>query len=209
MRPALTFPARPTASLRCATRCATLCAVLCASLLAACGQSPVIQLYQLRAEPPQAVATRTEGAAVWQLLPLQLPSYLDREAVLQPQGQAGLGAVPGARWAEPLRDAVPRLLLADLASLRGASSVFIGPLPPGLKAQQQLRVELTRLDAEADGSAVVLTGRWWLQDPSGASAPQVHELRLRAPASGTGVEGLVAAHRQVLWQLAQAIASGR
>ena len=99
-------------------------AALAAAMLAACGQSPVIQLYQLRAEPPQSVPPAAVGAPVWQLLPMTWPGYLDREAVLRPAGQAALQSVPGARWAEPLRDAVPRLLLADLDRLRGSGTVF-------------------------------------------------------------------------------------
>ena len=83
-----------------------------------------------------------------------------------------------------------------------------GPLPPGLKAQQQLRVELSRLDAEADGRSVTLQGRWWLQDPNGGTPPLVHEVRLSAPVQGDGVDALVAAHRQVVFALAQAVSRG-
>lgn len=177
-----------------------------AALLCACASSPPITWYQLRAEPPGVAPTQRAETAVWQILAVQLPSYLDREAVLQPGGRAALTALPAARWAEPLRDAVPRLLLADLARLRGSASVYAGALPPGVSAARQLRVEVQRLDAEAGGQAVVLSARWWLQDPLGREAPSVRELSLRAASASGSADDLVAAHRELLWRLAQAIA---
>jgi uncharacterized protein len=191
-----------------AMRVAHVVACLLAGLLAACSHSPAITWYQLRAEPPGAAPAQRADSPVWQLLAVQLPGYLDREAVLQPSGRSALTALPAARWAEPLRDAVPRLLLADLARLRGSASVYAGALPPGVTATRQLRVEVQRLDAEAGGLTVVLAARWWLQDPQGREAPAVHEIRLQATSASSAADDLVAAHRELLWRLAQAIAPG-
>lgn len=177
-----------------------------AALLAACSSSPAITWYQLRAEAPGPVAPARADSPVWQLLAVQLPAYLDRESVLRPSGRSALNALPAARWAEPLRDAVPRLLLADLARLRGTASVFAGGLPPGVSAARQLRVEIQRLDPEPDDQAVVLSARWWLQDPQGREAPAVREISLRATAASASTDDLVAAQRELLWRLAQAIA---
>lgn len=177
-----------------------------AGLLAACSSSPTITWYQLRAEVPEAPAPARADSPVWLLLAVAVPAYLDRESLLRPSGRAALSALPSARWAEPLRDAVPRLLLADLARLRGTASIFAGSVPPGASASRQLRVEIQRLDPEADGRAVVLSARWWLQDPQGRDAPVVREISLRAPAASEAADDLVAAHRELLWRLAQAIA---
>jgi uncharacterized lipoprotein YmbA len=35
------------------------------------------------------------------MLPVRVPDYLNRDAVLLPQGQSGLQALAGHRWAEP------------------------------------------------------------------------------------------------------------
>ncbi len=185
-----------------------LTAWLLAALLAGCGTSPAPQYHRLRLEAPAEarVPAPPLDAPVWQLLPVQLPPYLEREVLWQPQTQGGLQPLGAHRWAEPLRDAVARVLLADLARLRGAASVFATPLPTGLTARRQLRVELLRLDAEPGGNEVVLQARWWLQDPRGQLAPEVRELRLRHPAPGGQAEALVAAHRELLWQLAQQVA---
>ena len=59
---------------------------------------------------------------------MRLPEVLERDALLMPQGQAGLEALQGHRWAEPLRDAVPRLLRQDLATLLGEARVWSAPI---------------------------------------------------------------------------------
>lgn len=175
-------------------------------LLAGCSSSPPVQLYQLRAEAPQAAAGPT-ASSVWALGPVLLPDYLDRDAIVRPSGAASLQHKPSLRWAEPLRDAVPRLLAQDLALLRGSAQVWRSPVPPGVEVDRQLRVEVQRLDAPADGRQVVLQARWTLVDPSGKSKPTVHERRFELEARDDSTDALIHAHRLALWRLAQAIAS--
>ncbi len=184
-------------------------------LLAACGSSPKVQYFQLRAEPPQgveqgALASAPVSTGIWALGPVQIPEYLDRDAIVRPSGQAMLRLTPSERWAEPLRDAIPRLLQQDLARLHGITRIWRLPLPPGLKAERQLRVEIQRLDAEADTGLrpqLVLQARWSWIDPSGRQPPQVREQRIEVPAGDGSTDALVAAHRAALWALAQAIAA--
>lgn len=187
-----------------------LSAALLLSLLAACSSSPPLQFFQLRADPPaDAAATPALPAATgrWQIGPIQLPEYLDRDSLLLPVGRAGLRALSGQRWAEPLRDALPRVLRMDLARLRGADLVWGIPTPAGVGIARQLRVEVQQFDATEDGSAVVLQARWWLLDPAGAVPAEVHDSRLSAPARSAAPDDLVAAHRAVLWLLARDIAT--
>lgn len=178
--------------------------------LSGCGHSPPVQLYRLRSEPPQPVASLPPPSAErWQLLqPVRLPDYLDREAILLPQGHSGVLALSGHRWAESLRDAVPRLLRQDLALLLGEAQVAGSPLPPGWTPTRLLRVELLALEAEADRSAVRLQARWTVSDPAGQRPPQTLGATLRAPAAGASIDELVAAHRLALWALARRIAAG-
>ncbi len=177
--------------------------------LAGCGQSPPVQLYRLRSEPPLPFTPPPPSSERWQLLqPVRLPDYLDREAILLPQGHSGVLALSSHRWAESLRDAVPRLLRQDLALLLGESQVANSPLPPGWTPTRLLRVELLALEAEGDHHGVRLQARWTISDPAGQRPPQTLVASLRAPAAGTTVDDLVAAHRLALWDLARRIASG-
>lgn len=195
-----------------------LLALLAAATLAGCSTSPPVQLYHLPAAAPQAVPAAAADGEVWQLMaPVRVPDYLDREALLLPQGRTGLRVLPGHRWAETLRDAVPRVLKQDLATLRGESRVWTTPLPPGVAATRQLRVELLAFEAEADRSAVQLQARWTLADAaagatpstSAATPPATYSTLIRVPADDASVDALVAAHRLALWQLAVRISATR
>ncbi len=178
--------------------------LLGASLLAACGSSPPVRLYHLPSAPPQPVPERPARTAQnWQLaLPVRIPDYLDRQALLLPQGETGLLALSDHRWAESLRDAVPRVLREDLAALRGEGRVWTSPLPAGVQIAARLRVEILALEAGADRRSVRLQARWTLADPHGRDAPQSGSADLTVPSAGPGVDELVAAHRLALWRLA-------
>lgn len=182
--------------------------------LAGCSSSPPYQLYQLRAEPPAGAPAAPPASAgaggIWTIGPITLPEYLDREAILVPTGQAGLAALPQQRWAEPLRDAVPRILRQDLSRLRGTGQVWAHPAPPGVKAERQLRLEVQQFGPSPDGQQVQLQARWWFQDSqSGALVGQVQQQVFSAPVpAGAGADGLVAAMRGVLWEVAVKVGRG-
>jgi uncharacterized protein len=182
--------------------------------LAGCAQSPPVRLYHLPSGAPQALSTvaaavaAAPSAGVWQLLlPVRVPDYLDRESILLPQGATGLLALSGHRWAESLRDAVPRVLRQDLATLLGESRVWAGSLPAGVTVTRQLRVELVAFETTADRAGVQVQARWTLVDPQGQTPPRSGILSERAASANGEIDSLVAAHRQVLWQLAQRLAA--
>ncbi len=197
---------------------------LAAALLATGCASPLppLQWVRLPAQPPapgpdsaSSAAPRAPGGQAWQLMaPVLLPGHLDRDALLVPQGQAGLQPLGGARWAEPLRDAVPRLLRQDLAQLLGAP-LWAAPLPPGVQPARQLRLEISALDVADGGRSVQLQARWSLAHASPTSAaagtaarpPVLGEASFSTAATGSGADALAVAHRQALWQLAQRIAT--
>lgn len=226
-------PARPrllAAPARLLAITAAFTAAITLALLGACASpAPVpLHLHSLGSvalpsgTPPGSAAPALSAAApatapttapdTWQLLAVQLPAYLDRDALLVPATSGGLQALAGERWAEPLRDAVPRLLRDDLARLRGAASVWAAPLPAGLLVQRQLRVELLALDVLPGRSAVRLRARWWLADVAPAAGmpatPLLGEADLQTQVAGTDAAALVAAHRALLWQLAGCISAG-
>lgn len=186
-------------------------ALSCASaaLFAGCASSPTVQLYRLSAELPAGVApvgTPPQQAALWALVSVTLPDYLDRDAIMVPRGQAGLISLPGQRWAEPLRDAVTRVMRTDLARLRGEDTLWSLPMPPGLRAQAYLKVELLTFEASSDRASLHLTARWWLTDPMGTRPAEIHQLSFDTPIQGSDTDALAAAHRMALWTLAQHIA---
>ncbi len=186
-------------------------ALLLAAWLVACSSHLPPQFWlRLPAEPQAdaaAVVPPAAGNSVWQLMgPITLPGHLDRDALLVPQGQAGLQPLAGARWAEPLRDAVPRLLRQDLARQLG-QPLWAAPLPPGVRPDRQLRLDIDALDLAQDARSVVLRARWSLADVRGQTPPQLHEAAFAVPSTGADADALVQAHRQALWLLAGRVAA--
>ena len=179
-----------------------------AACLLGCGTLlPPPQLYQLRAAPPVVVVQSQNTAPPLQLLlPVALPELLDRDAIVVSSGLSGVQALAGHRWAEPLRDAVPRLLRQDLAALLGNGKVWVAPLPAGVSTQRLLRVELLALQADATRSSVQLQARWTLSDAAGRAAAQTQVINATEAVVGSDVDALVVAHRRVLWGLAERLA---
>jgi len=187
-------------------------ALLFVAALSGCASPlPPMSWVRLPVDPPGQVSPAIPSGAVssesWLLrLPVAFPGHLGRDAVLVRHGSAGLQPLEGLRWAEPLRDAVPRLLRQDLERRLGAS-VWVAPLPPGAAFARQLTVEILALDILEGRRAVEIRARWTLADVRGATAPRVFEEALVTAVGDPGVDGLAAAHRLALWQLAGRIAA--
>ena len=203
-------------------------APLAAGLVGCANPASPATLYRLRSEPPVALPAAQSppkttapvasvAAVTWQLmLPVRVPSYLDRDALLLPQGHSGLVPLAGHRWAEPLQDGVSRVLRQDLATLLGDGRLWTAPLPEGLRVRRQLRVELLAFEVSDKGQAVRLDARWTVL-PVGAGfdagtnlclgAATVEQATLHVPSAGGDIDNLVSAHRLALWRLAERVAA--
>ena len=184
------------------------------ALVACASPAPAPQLYALHLAPRPAALDAAaaplppaQANGIWQLLAVRLPEYLDRDALLLPLGDGSLQPQAGHRWAEPLRDAVPRLLAEDLGRLRGAAGLWTAPPPAGVVITRQLRVDLLALDVLPGLAAVRLQARWSLVDPAARSPAQLGRADIETASAGPGPAALVAAQRAALWQLAQRIAA--
>ena len=180
-------------------------------MLAGCASSSnePTRWYELRADPPgPEVPPQPGDGSTWEMVgTVRLPGALDRDTLVVASGAATLLPLAGHRWAEPLRDAIPRLLAADLARLRGAGRVWRTPVPAGVAVQRRLRVEIDTLVADAGRRSLHLKARWWLSDErTGAAAtPETRMADVQIALADGSVDTLAAAHRQAIWQLAQSI----
>ncbi|TXH60345.1 MAG: membrane integrity-associated transporter subunit PqiC [Burkholderiaceae bacterium] len=201
----------------------TLVLIAAAALLAACAAPlPPVTWLRLPVLPGSMAATATTASPmaaspsvappphpiVWQLMsPVGMPGHLDHDALLLPREGGGvLQAQPALRWAEPLRDVVPRLLRLDLARSLGAD-VWSGPLPPGVRPTHQLRVELLALDVLPGRRGVTLHARFSVADAFGRHPPRAGQAVFDVTSADTTPAALVDAHREALARLAARIAA--
>jgi hypothetical protein len=185
-------------------------------LVAGCGTSalPPLVLLRLPVDAVGAVGPEARLAAGIGPIELQrdigLPGHLDRDAVLVSQGRAALVPLDGLRWAEPLRDAVPRLLAADLArSLQ--VPVWLAPAPaagPPARPSRRLRVMLSGLDLSAAARSLEVRAEWhWLPGPAQAHAAVAWSVPVDRAAGQALGDAVALAHRAAVMQLAQRIAA--
>jgi len=157
----------------------------------------------------QAAATPADSASsegLWRLVtPIALPAALDREAVMVASAPGQWLPWQGLRWAEPLREAVQRVLVVDLAALRGGT-VWPGRLAPGMVAERELRIDIDEWEAALTPGEVRLRARWTLSVPGGREPALRGAVRVREPWVVATPTALVNAQRAALRGLAQAVA---
>ena len=189
--------------------------LLSAAALTGCAtrDTPPRRLYALTGTPPlPADAKPGQDGRPWVLSPqIALPELLDRDEILMAEGSAGLQPWPEARWAEPLRDALPRVLAEDLWRLRQPYPVALGT-----KAQADSGAETLRLTVQVDewlarpaGAGLLLTLRalwYWapLRAPAGTALPPSGAATLTLPC-GAQADALADAYRRSVTALAARI----
>lgn len=191
---------------------------LAAAALAGCAtrDAPPRRLYGLTGTPPLPPEARPgrDGRA-WVLSPdIGLPELLDREELLVAEGSAGLRPWPEARWAEPLRDALPRVLAEDLWRLRQPYPVALGGTPRVDESLESLRL-IVRVDEwlarpEGAGLALHLRAHWhWtpLHAPAGTALPPPGRAELTVPCAAQA-DALADAYRRSVTALAARIVAG-
>ena len=168
----------------------SLSVLLISAVLAGCSLQAPAPLYQLDAGQP-ALPKATEGALVL-LGPLTLADYLQRGEVLQRQLDGSLSAD------------VAQLLLRQLAGRLQTPNILLAPAGPGLNADLQVQVSISRLDSGPQMPAV-LHAQWRLLDKAGQLQGS-RLLQLEQAHQGSLISQ-VQAQSDLLRQLAEQLAS--
>ena len=173
--------------------------------------TPPRRLYALTGAPPLPPDAKPgKDGRAWVLSPqMALPELLDRDEVLVAEGNASLAPLPEARWAEPLREALPRVLAEDLWRLRQPYPVTVGKQNTPDGESLRLIVQVDEWLARADGSGLQLQlrARWhWLplQAPAGTALPPPGAAELALPCSAQA-DALAHAYRRSVMLLAARI----
>lgn len=175
------------------------------------GRTPPPKLYLLTALDSESSPAAGDRELAVGVGPVTLPEYLRRSEIVTRSGCAAGGDFCAelqlsqvVRWAEPLEDAVVRVLAEDLSVLLGTESVVRYPWRPSASLDFQVTVDLARFDADTTGRAV-LTARWTVVEPDGDEVLHLARSSYEERAMG-GIGAEVSALSRALAQLAQEIA---
>lgn len=187
-----------------------LLAALLAGSLAGCA-SPEPRYYSLApvgaSQPtvPAASATPPVSQPLWiEVAPVRVPERLNRPQLVVQAGDGSLDVLDLSRWAAPLPDEMRDALAQRLQSRLGAIDVYQQGQSNG-DPVYRITTEVARLDADP-GRQLGATINWSVRRmPDGAAVAGRFDADL--PAAG-GVDGVVAAMRQVVSDTAGQIAAG-
>lgn len=191
-----------------------VCVALLAGITACTVSSPVPQQYALQSLPAVARhnAQQSEQSPEQQAVTIfigkmVLPTYLNRLPIVRRNGNRVL-LDDSQRWAEPLTDAVPRILENNVMALMPEASFLLPPWKQGYQFNWRVLVRIDRLEAVNDES-VELDARWTILDNQSKTVLN-RQLSLVEPIvngkQGNGeMNAIVTSHNAVLVALSRAI----
>jgi len=179
-------------------------AVLCLVLgLAACGSSPPTNFYRLT--PAVAYAPGGQEPSVG-IGPIDIPEFLNRNALVYARGGNQLQLADTERWAEPLEYGVKRVVGLNLSQLLHTQNLRF--FPWDLRQAPDYGVSINIMDLDASEGQAILVADWQVYRPGDGSAITRRISRFSQPlASGQPVPGaLPAAYSALLYELSETIA---
>ncbi len=142
------------------------------------------RFFVLHAVAPSEPLAPPAGADLVGLLPVRVPSHLDRPQLVRWSARGELRIEELLRWGEPLDEGLARTLAEDLGRLLPESPVLRYPWSARTPLRCRVRLDLDRFGAQPGGE-VRLEGRFFLL-PGAAERPLgVYPVDLRRPEPGS------------------------
>ena len=159
-------------------------------LLAACGSSPPARFYSLQPLDLDYHADAND-AVVMYLGPLRLPEYIARTQIVTRGEGAEMIVDDYHRWAEPLDDAIPRIVAVNVDNLLDRVIVVAFSSGNLIEAEYRLQGSIIRFDADTAGRAVLIA-QWGIATRDGDFLVPPRRSEYEAWASPAGDPGAVA-----------------
>ncbi len=137
--------------------------------------------------------------------PVTLPGYLDRPQIVTRKGPDEIELAEFNRWAEPLKDSVPRILGENMAAQLQTDRIVYFPSRGSQVVQNRVAVDVIHFEGSAGGD-VTLDARWRILGSDGKELASRRSI-LREPTGAPGYAPLAAAMSRVLGSLSRDIAT--
>jgi len=174
-------------------------------IIAGCGSSPAVHYYTLDPIDNRIVHDDADSPII-AVGAFRMPEYLNRSQMVTRGSGAEIIVDDFNRWAEPLDDALHRVLASNLDVLLESVIVVAYPSAAVVHIDHRLVGRIDRFNAGQDG-LVVLDVQWGLVDSTGAVKLPPRRAHFESQASRPGDHGSIAqAMSDVLAQFSRAIA---
>ena len=172
-------------------------------LATGCATSPTPAFYTLSAVQHIEQSPGASPTAIAIDL-VTVPELVDRSQIVTKLDANRVRIDEFARWADPLKSQIPRVLAADLAEIIPGAIVSTFPQRANDNAYR-VTVDVQNFDSLADGT-VTLVVIWSVRPPNGGKQIAGRSV-VRQSAVGSGYDGLVKAHSRALLSVAKDIAA--
>ena len=153
----------------------------------------------------QRVAASEFAGVTYGLGPVQLPAYLDRNAIATRVSLTEVTYSTHDLWAEPLQTNVRRVLVENLSALLGTDRIVVYPWLTTVKVDYQVAIDIVRFEDTATGTQ--LTARWQIVDGHTGAPLLLRETDLVGTAGGHDAKASVAALSSAVGDLSRDIAA--
>jgi uncharacterized protein len=172
------------------------------TLFAGCATSPTSKFYTLSAVP---VVEQSRGADPTAIAfdPVTVPELVDRPQIVMKLDASRVSIDEFARWADPLKSQIPRVLAADLAQFMPGATVSTYPQHVDVNAYR-VAVDVQNFDSSTDGT-VTLAVIWSVRPPNRGEKVSGRTV-VREDMDGAGYDALVRAYSRALASVASDIA---
>ena len=179
---------------------------LCFLVLAACGASPAVHYFTLESAGDY-VAHDDDGSPILTVGTLRLPEYLNRSQFVSRGSGSEIVVDDLNRWAEPLDDAIHRVLATNLDILLDTVVVIAYPSTVVAHTDYRLIGRIDHFISDPNG-IVVLRVQWGITDPNGVVVLPAKRASFQSQAAKPGDPGSIAqGMSDVLAQFSSAIAA--
>lgn len=179
-------------------------AVFLPLLLAGCGTTPASKFYLLSAGTSPFPSGSSPSLGVG---PIEIPEYLNRNALVYNREGNRLHIANFERWAEPLDSSIGRVIRINLASLLDTQNVQ--SYPWSKSDQPEYGVEVTVLNLDANDVRARLIAEWHVYRAQGRKTILRRVVELEKPISANPVTAaeVAPAYSNLLLQLSEIIAA--
>jgi uncharacterized protein len=178
-------------------------------VLAGCGStpSPKTNYYSLSVEGTpvsQGSATGTAAATRVLVTRVAIPGIVERSQIVSRTASNSVEILDFHRWAEPLQDAIPRVIAGNLARELGPGHVVSASVMPGLPPDVRVSVDVQKFEATM-GASVTVEALWSVRPGMGEA--RVGRSLAEESMAEAGPGGIAAAYSRALAAVARDIAA--